>query len=172
MAVAAANWSFTTTARLGEIRAPLEEDYIDDEVVLDTKGKGKQKEMKRKRVDEEEEQDETLPRPKKRRDEGVEIVEDSVPRTKKRKERTNDQVIEVVEDNMPRMKKSKPRKEKLVVAAKIDKRMELGRETVKEIVERLLKRKERQVAKPISNSESEFKESSSEDEDSRPQPPT
>ena len=65
-----------------------------------------------------------------------------MPQTKKRKERTNDQVIE---DSMPQTKMCKPREENLAVAAKIDNRMELERETVKEIVERLLRRKERQV---------------------------
>jgi hypothetical protein len=145
MAVAAANWSFVTAARLGRIRTPREEDDMDVDLVLDPKGKGKQKETKRKRVDEEEEQDETLPRPKKR---------------------TN-----VVEDTVPRTKKIKPRKENLA-AAKIDKHMEVERETVKGIVERLLRKKQRQVIKPISRSGSEFNESSSEEEeDSRPRPP-
>ena len=172
MVAAVANWSFTSAAHLGVILKPLEEDDMDVEVVLDPKGKGKQKETKRKRVDEEEEWDESLPWPKKRRDAVIEVVEDSVPRTKKRKERTNDQVIEVVEDTMPWTKKSKPQKEKLVIAAKIDKHMESERETVKEIVERLLRQKERQVVKPISTSGSEFKESSSEEEvDSCPRPP-
>ena len=169
MAVAAEKWSFAAAARLGKIRLPLEEDDMDVDAVLDPKGKGKQKEKKRKRVDEEEEKDDRLPRPKKRRDEVIEIVEDSVPRTKKRKDRTNDQVIE---DSMPRTTMSKPREENLVVAAKINNRMELERETVKEIVESLLRRKERLVAKPISTSGSEFKGSSSEEEvDSRPRPP-
>ena len=145
MAAAAANWSFVTAARLGRIRTPREEDDMNVDVVLDPKGKGKQKETKRKRVDEEE-QDECLLRPKKR--------------------------TTVVEDTVPQTKKIKPRKENLVVAAKIDKHMEVERETVKGIVERLLSKKQRQVIKPISRSGSEFNESSSEEEvDSRPRPP-
>ena len=170
MAAAAASRSFVTAAHLGRIRAPLEEDDMDVDVVLDQRGKGKQRETKRKRVDEEEE-DERLLQPKKRTNEVVEIVEDSLPHTKKRKEWTNDQVREVVEDTMLRMKKIMPWKENLVVVAKIDKHMELGRETVKGIVERLLRKKERQVVKPISTSGLEFKESSLEEEDSRPRPP-
>ena len=71
-----------------------------------------------------------MPWPKKRRDEVIEVIEDSVPHTKKRKEWTNDPVIEVVEDTtMLRTKKNKPRKEKSVVVAKIDKCMEAERET-------------------------------------------
>ena len=118
MAAAAASQSFVTAAHLGRIRAPLEEDDMDVDVVLEQKGNGKQTEMKRKQVDEEEEV-ERLPQPKKRTNEAVEIVEDSLPRTKKRKEWTNDQVREVVEDTMLRTKKIMPRKENLVVVAKI-----------------------------------------------------
>ena len=85
MAAAAASRSFVTVACLGRIQAPLEEDDMDVDVVLEQKGKRKQRETKRKQVDEEEE-DERLLRPKKRTNEVVEIVEDSLPRTKKRKE--------------------------------------------------------------------------------------
>ena len=72
---------------------------------------------------------------------------------------------------MPRTKMSKPREENLVVAAKINNCMELERETVKEIIERLLRRKERQVVKLISTSGLEFRESSSEEVDSHLRPP-
>ena len=190
MAIAAATSSFVSAARRGDIRRPRGDSTLESDVDvprppkadLDPKGKGKQrddgglKERKRKWVDV---SDETAPRTKKRKDRPIVIEEDVVPRTKKRKDR----VVDVDEESMLHKRTRNdqdtlPRSMKHSVVQrptmKKDK-LKSERKTVKEIVERVLRQKESQMAKtmkPISTSGSEFKESSSEDEDdSRPRQP-